>query len=632
MHWNIESDAGLPQIPPRSPISNRSTVYTNEKMTGDFFQNLASMRLQKELCDVVIEAFTSPLNSPEDSRQDDLTIPQLIHAHRVVLSASSPYFRAMFTTGMRESATKQITMKEVDADVLSQIIDYMYTGRIVIDEQIVQTMLSTANLLQLICVRDACSRFLLEQLDVTNCLGIAAFARLHACSQLAHAAQLFTRQHFGDLIDNEELLNLDKASFIQLIADDRITTNGEEAVFEAVINWTHHDLVNRNKYLVEILKAVRLPLLPHKYLLNRVYYEPLIRQNKDCQEMLLSACKFLIEKSMNDISTTNAHRRPSLANSESDISEMILNCPQWLRPRQPVPLSQFVMIVGGQAPKAIANVDLFDPDSHLWNTCAPLPQRRCRSGVNICRELVYTTGGFNGAQRVKSVDVYDPRRDVWISGYPMEARRSTHGLAVNDGILYAVGGFDGSTGLCSAEMLDSRTGSWCPLPSMSTRRSSVGVTSLNGLIYAIGGFDGVSKQCLNTVEIYDQRANQWRSGPSLMNVRSGSGVTICDGKIVAVGGHRGADIHQSAEVLINDEWKELPNMTVGRRNASVVAVNDYLFAIGGDDGSSNLSTIECIQLTGTNSTYSDKSWQLIETQMPQGRSYAGIALLPKDEI
>lgn len=50
--------------------------------------------------------------------------------------------------------------------------------------------------LQMTCIRDACSRFLLEQLDPSNCLGIANFAVAHYCTQLAHAATTFVQQHF----------------------------------------------------------------------------------------------------------------------------------------------------------------------------------------------------------------------------------------------------------------------------------------------------------------------------------------------------------------------------------------------------------------------------------------------------
>uniref|UniRef100_A0A8R1I3S6 Uncharacterized protein n=1 Tax=Caenorhabditis japonica TaxID=281687 RepID=A0A8R1I3S6_CAEJA len=112
----------------------------------------------------------------------------------------------------------------------------------------------------------------------------------------------------------------------------------------------------------------------------------------------------------------------------------------------------------------------------------------------------------------------------------------------------------------------------------------------------------------------------------MLNIRSGAGVTVFDNKIIAVGGHKGADIHKTSEILIGDEWIELADMFVPRRNTAAAALNGLLYAVGGDDGSSNLSTIECIQLN----EMSNAQWKLIDAHMPQGRSYAGIALIPKE--
>ncbi|KAK6044014.1 kelch repeat protein [Cooperia oncophora] len=111
------------------------------------------------------------------------------------------------------------------------------------------------------------------------------------------------------------------------------------------------------------------------------------------------------------------------------------------------------------------------------------------------------------------------------------------------------------------------------LPSMTTRRSSVGVAAMNGIVYAVGGYDGQSRQCLNTVELYDSRANRWRSGEPLLEVRSGAGVAIYRDRVITVGGHDGPLVRSSVEMLGDDGWMLLPEMSVCRRNAAIVVAN-----------------------------------------------------------
>lgn len=52
-----------------------------------------------------------------------------VAAHRIVLSAASPYFAAMFTGSLREVNETEITLQEVDGDSLYQLIQYCYTGK-----------------------------------------------------------------------------------------------------------------------------------------------------------------------------------------------------------------------------------------------------------------------------------------------------------------------------------------------------------------------------------------------------------------------------------------------------------------------------------------------------------------------
>ena len=51
-------------------------------------------------------------------------------AHRLVLSAASDYFAAMFTNDVREASMEEIKMKDVDPDALTSIVSFAYTGTI----------------------------------------------------------------------------------------------------------------------------------------------------------------------------------------------------------------------------------------------------------------------------------------------------------------------------------------------------------------------------------------------------------------------------------------------------------------------------------------------------------------------
>ena len=67
---------------------------------------------QKKLCDVTL-----------------VVGQRRIPAHRIVLSAASDYFAAMFTNDVKEASQEEVKMKDVDGEALLLLIQYMYTGK-----------------------------------------------------------------------------------------------------------------------------------------------------------------------------------------------------------------------------------------------------------------------------------------------------------------------------------------------------------------------------------------------------------------------------------------------------------------------------------------------------------------------
>lgn len=72
---------------------------------------------------------------------------------------------------------------------LSLVLDYIYTGRVMLTEETVQNLLSAANLFQLLALREGCAEFMMSHVTVNNCIGVFFFARAHECEVLAAKAK-----------------------------------------------------------------------------------------------------------------------------------------------------------------------------------------------------------------------------------------------------------------------------------------------------------------------------------------------------------------------------------------------------------------------------------------------------------
>jgi hypothetical protein len=100
---------------------------------------------------------------------------QSVAAHRVVLATVSPYLRKMFGFGMAESKSKEVELEDVPWVALKAIVDFCYTGKIVLAGSTVVAIIRAANRLQVSApVEQATVDFLAERLDAGNVLDAMA--------------------------------------------------------------------------------------------------------------------------------------------------------------------------------------------------------------------------------------------------------------------------------------------------------------------------------------------------------------------------------------------------------------------------------------------------------------------------
>lgn len=143
----------------------------DEEFKNDLLQNLNELRKSNILCDTTIRA-----------EGDDFV------AHRCVLIAASPYFRALFTSDFKEGETNFVELKNVQSSILTEVLQFIYTGEAKTDSSTAQDLIKTADFLMLPSLKSKASKFLEGTISITNCLALESFASQLNFEALKHAA------------------------------------------------------------------------------------------------------------------------------------------------------------------------------------------------------------------------------------------------------------------------------------------------------------------------------------------------------------------------------------------------------------------------------------------------------------
>ena len=67
---------------------------------------------------------------------------------------------------------------------------------------------------------------------------------------------------------------------------DELNVDGEECVYEAVIQWIQHDIEERHKHFTSLFQQVRLVLLAKEYINSQVLTNPLVARDPFCRGLI----------------------------------------------------------------------------------------------------------------------------------------------------------------------------------------------------------------------------------------------------------------------------------------------------------------------------------------------------------
>lgn len=154
-------------------------------------------------------------------------------AHKVILASRSQVFDAMFQHDMKESQTNIVHIENIEPAILSDMLQYMYTGSV--NDFYVEKAISlypVADKYFLEELKKWCLDIMLESLKVENVCQIALLADLHPDPKLKEAtfnmfrnctSEIFKRKEWQDLVYDTDRRAL-VSDILQAVSAD-FTTN-----------------------------------------------------------------------------------------------------------------------------------------------------------------------------------------------------------------------------------------------------------------------------------------------------------------------------------------------------------------------------------------------------------------------
>ncbi|MEJ1282477.1 hypothetical protein NN561_013435 [Cricetulus griseus] len=124
---------------------------------------------------------------------------QVFGAHKAILAARSPVFRAMFEHDMEESRKKHVDILDLEPQVFKAMMEFIYTGKAPDLHSKADAVLAAADKYGLEHLKVMCEDALYRDLSVENAAHTLILADLHSAGQLKTKALDFITAHASEV-------------------------------------------------------------------------------------------------------------------------------------------------------------------------------------------------------------------------------------------------------------------------------------------------------------------------------------------------------------------------------------------------------------------------------------------------
>ena len=208
--------------------------------------------------------------------------------HGPLIAAASPLLRKMLSDDLVSQEGSKYRLKEVSSSILGDLIEYIYTGDITLEEENVVGLLHAACRYKIPALARPCCDWLRLQLDSYNAVGILWLARKYErkyTKDLEAEAKAFIIANFTSVYEEDEFDDLEYEDLKEIIQHDDLCVESEEDVFDSATKWVEADEDRRSPCMEVLLQCVRLEFTSLEFL-DYLQEHPLIAKSARCLQIV----------------------------------------------------------------------------------------------------------------------------------------------------------------------------------------------------------------------------------------------------------------------------------------------------------------------------------------------------------
>ena len=508
-----------------------------QQFCSEMMKRLDIQRRNEQFCDVILEV---------GSGVDQVRLK----AHIIVLCAASPFFYNALNSDMKEKKEGVIRLEATNKAVMEDVLEYLYTGHVDINEENAYCLMAVADYFILPSLKALSANFIMQTLSLADCVKAYYFATKYQCEELQKSARDFILKNFVAVAETEDFLNLSSKEVEEWLASDEIIVEGEEKVFEVVVEWVEKNGCKKYQSFYDLFQHVRFIYVPRNYLSKVILPHRFVKDRKRCVDLVLGAMNCMSE------GTEECFFSMSPRNCLKTYEDAIVAC----GPR-----------------KAICYI----PSKNKWYLLCKMPSlySPCYGSLSACHGKLYVLGG--SSSHGSFLKHYDPLLNLWSPLHTPGTVYPRAAVVTFQGFLYAVGGRDKESKVVSSvQKYNPDTNIWQTVSPLSSPRSIVCAVADESFLYAIGGVDS-THAALDTVERFDPRNNSWDKLPPTLAKRSSASGVIVEQKLFIFGGMESV-AGSTCEMYdpVTSVWSEIPSPVVPRVYASAVSFKGQIFVAG----------------------------------------------------